>query len=86
MHAWECFGFLFLSYRGDVLSPSLMTFLQEHYDLSLCGLFYGPSVVYTGQEERRKQRCVHLRQSEATAKVQPPSVCSEANGRMKCFL
>lgn len=46
----------------DVLSPLLMVFVQEHYDLTVCGLFYGPSLLYTGQEERLKQRYVHLKQ------------------------
>lgn len=39
-----------------------MAFVQEHYGLTVCSLFYGKAVIYTGQEERLKQRYVHVRQ------------------------
>lgn len=40
----------------------LFDFVQENYGLTICTLFYGPAIVYNGQEERHKQRYVELSQ------------------------
>lgn len=68
-----------------------MVFLQEHYNLTVCGLFYGSAVLYNGHEERLKQRYVHSgpRYSDVLANsrnLQQLLVCLDANGRMRCFL
>lgn len=77
---------LFCSLYCTVISINGL-WLQKHYGLTLCSLFYGTAVLYTGQEERLKQRYVHSRYSEILVNdhnMQPLFVCLEANGRMRC--
>lgn len=69
--------------------------MQDTYNLSICGLYYGSAALYVGQEERLQQRYVQLGAKTQrvatyrrtnTGRAQPPAVCLEANGRTRCFL
>lgn len=47
---------------SNVMLTCLFAFVQDKYGLTICTLFYGPAIVYNGQEERHKQRYVKLNQ------------------------
>lgn len=44
----------------------LLVFVQEKYGLTVCGLFYGPAILYSDHKERLTQRYVQLRQRYST--------------------
>eukprot|EP00066_Takifugu_rubripes_P022978 XP_011612244.1 PREDICTED: ubiquitin-like modifier-activating enzyme 1 [Takifugu rubripes] len=69
---WD--DFLVEGRRGgqrEMTLGDLILYIKEHYGLTLCGLFYGPSVVYTGQEERLKQSVSELVKKATKADIPP---------------
>ncbi|KAM9361812.1 ubiquitin-like modifier-activating enzyme 1 [Symphorus nematophorus] len=52
---WD--DFLVEGRRGgqqEMTLGDLVQYIKENYNLSICGLYYGPAVIYSGQEDRLK--------------------------------
>ncbi|XP_036957523.1 ubiquitin-like modifier-activating enzyme 1 [Acanthopagrus latus] len=57
--------------QQEMTLGDLRQYVKENYGLTICTLFYGPAIVYNGQEERHKQRVSDVVKMVTKADIPP---------------